>query len=320
MKAKIIKPRNHDEWLAERMKGIGSSDIGIIAGVSHFMTPYQLWQLKRGIIQPQEETNAMECGHDFEDGVAQRFAIRTGRKIIKSSAGDWMFADKKLDFLRASPDRLFYYPDEAHTAKNRCILECKTTSLNIEPTIEGLMEKAPTWFCQVQWLMHVSGIHRASLAWRELTAGREFHYIDFTYNEPFGKRLETLAVGFWINNIINGEEPNVCGINDIKAKFSKAIEGKKAIADGNLNSRIEDLKNIKANIKKLEEVASTIEGYIRQEMADAEYLECNGEIIATCKMSKATERFDAKTFKAEHPDMYEQYTIQGEPSRRLVLK
>ena len=45
-----------------------------------------------------------------------------------------------------------------------------------------------------------------------------------------------------------------------------------------------------------------------------------GNVIATWKLAKAPQRFDAKGFTAEHPDLYQQFTHLGEPSRRLLLK
>jgi putative phage-type endonuclease len=36
----------NDDWLEFRKGGIGSSDAPIIAGVSPYSTPYQLWEIK----------------------------------------------------------------------------------------------------------------------------------------------------------------------------------------------------------------------------------------------------------------------------------
>ena len=48
----ILKPATHEEWLEERSKGIGSSEVGTIMGVNHFDTPYRLWRRKVGIDGP----------------------------------------------------------------------------------------------------------------------------------------------------------------------------------------------------------------------------------------------------------------------------
>ena len=69
----ILKPATHEEWLEERSKGIGSSEVGTIMGVNHFDTPYRLWRRKVGIDGPVESNEAMEMGHLLEPAVAQRF-------------------------------------------------------------------------------------------------------------------------------------------------------------------------------------------------------------------------------------------------------
>ena len=58
----ILKPATHEEWLEERSKGIGSSEVGTIMGVNHFDTPYRLWRRKVGIDGPVESNEAMEMG------------------------------------------------------------------------------------------------------------------------------------------------------------------------------------------------------------------------------------------------------------------
>ena len=66
----ILKPATHEEWLEERSKGIGSSEVGTIMGVNHFDTPYRLWRRKVGIDGPVESNEAMEMGHLLEPAVA----------------------------------------------------------------------------------------------------------------------------------------------------------------------------------------------------------------------------------------------------------
>lgn len=48
MSYKVIRPTTHEDWLAERSKGIGSSEAGTIMGVNKFDTAYRLWRRKTG--------------------------------------------------------------------------------------------------------------------------------------------------------------------------------------------------------------------------------------------------------------------------------
>lgn len=314
MKAKRIIPKDHKEWLAERGKGIGSSDVGIIVGVSPFKTPYQLWQLKLGLAKPDEETEATIMGHLLEDAVAQRWAKATGRQIIKASAEEWMYIHPTKDYFRASPDRLYYEQGAKHNEANKCVLECKTTMYSVNK------EELPKhWYAQVQWLMHVSGMKKASLAWIELKF-RKFDYVDIPYNKRFCEWLESKVEEFWQVNILQKVEPQITNLGDVVCKFPNSIEGKVIQADGNLNSKVAKVKEIKAQIKELESAQEKLEEEIKMEMKDAEAIECNGSIICTWKSGKAAERFDAKTFKAEHPELAEQYTTTTVAVRRFTIK
>ena len=69
----------------------------------------------------------------FGTAVVTMFAARTGAFIVKNSEGDWIAADTKRDYLRVSPDRLFYADGDKHTMRNLRILECKTTSVSVDP-------------------------------------------------------------------------------------------------------------------------------------------------------------------------------------------
>lgn len=62
----IVRPADHQGWLAERKKGIGSSEAGTIMGVNKFDTPYRLWRRKREIDPPVQTNEAMELGHHLE--------------------------------------------------------------------------------------------------------------------------------------------------------------------------------------------------------------------------------------------------------------
>ena len=45
---------NHDEWLANRMKGIGGSEISAVVGCNPYMTNVDLWELKTGRRQAED--------------------------------------------------------------------------------------------------------------------------------------------------------------------------------------------------------------------------------------------------------------------------
>lgn len=90
------------EWLAERRKGIGGSDIALLMGVSHYSSQFQLWADKTGRSEGEPFNWAMQRGHWLEAGVAEHFAERTGLELRRSG----LVANRDDERLRATPDRL----------------------------------------------------------------------------------------------------------------------------------------------------------------------------------------------------------------------
>lgn len=68
------------EWLAMRQRYIGASDVPVILGLSPWMTPYQLWEVKLGL-RTVETNAAMQRGKDMEEEARQVFIARTGIEV-----------------------------------------------------------------------------------------------------------------------------------------------------------------------------------------------------------------------------------------------
>lgn len=67
-----------EDWLKWRSEGLGSSDAPIIMGVSPYMTPFQLWQVKTGKKLHVQENQAIEKGNYWEPKVRALYEIQTG--------------------------------------------------------------------------------------------------------------------------------------------------------------------------------------------------------------------------------------------------
>lgn len=327
MNRKLIKAKNHDEWLASRSHGIGSSEVATLLGLNAYETPYQLWRRKLGLDAPKEENEAMLLGHIFEDGVAQRWRIATGREIIKSSAEEWLYVHPDYDYFRASPDRIYYNAGDKHNEENKRILECKTTVLDIDAD-----SIPPYWFCQVQWQMYVTGIREASVAWINMMK-REFGYKDLRYDEDFCMWMAEEARKFWQENIEKKIEPNLVNIEDVKLRYPKHLEGK--TISGNelikvndeqitISEAIKKLRTIKDEISELAGQQERIEAAIKERMQDAEAVTMlNGTKtinIASWKAAKDSLKFDAKAYQKEHPEEAQQYMRSVAGSRRFLIK
>lgn len=277
MKPRIIRPASHEEWLAERGKGIGASEVGAIIGVSPFDTPFSIFLKKTGQVTPEPENEAMLMGHLLEEAVAKRWEMATGEKVIKASAADIIYVHPEYDFMRATPDRI--------VRGRKKLLECKTTITDIDP------EDIPAhWVAQVQFQMYVTGIHDCDLAY--LVKGRFFGYVNIHYDEEFAEFIAEKVKEFWNENVLGGKEPDAISVSDFDYKGSEP--GKTLEADDKALAEVISLRKLNKVLNEEETEANRLKDGIKLYMGDAESLVFDGNVIATWKTGARGRAFRLK--------------------------
>ena len=322
--SKILKPKSHQEWLELRTHGIGASEVGTIMGVNKYQTLYQLWQSKKNAVINEDDSNsALLWGHLLEPVVAELYSLETGCKIVKSSSKEIIYVAENKPYMRISPDRLYYPKGVSAKASNLRLLECKTSLM---PISEDDVPKP--YFCQVQYQMHVSGIHHCTLAWMNLS-NRTFGYKDFEYDKQFCDYMESKVTEFWTHYIVGNEEPPVTSENDVKCKYPVAIQGSIVTADTDAIDAVEHLKSLNnrkrelnAEIRTIEEQMSPYKIRVQSYMGDNENLMVAGydKPLITWKSKAESEEFDTDKFAAENPSLYRKYLRRKAASRTFVIK
>jgi putative phage-type endonuclease len=266
MKARVIRPASHEEWLKEREYGIGASEVGAILGLSPFETPFSLWLKKTKQVEPDPENQAMKMGHLLEPVVAQLWEEATGEKVIKASAADIIYVHPEYDFMRATPDRI--------VRGRKKLLEIKTTVTNIDP------EDLPThWLAQCIYQQYVTGIHDCDLAW--LVSGRYFGYANIPYDPEFAEFIAERVKEFWNDCVIGGKEPDLISVNDFAMKGSDP--GTTIDADEETMSHIISAVKLNADIAAAEAARDAHKDAVKLYMGESEALTVNGKAIATWK-------------------------------------
>jgi putative phage-type endonuclease len=355
MSTTIIRPSTREEWLEVRKGGIGSSEVGTIIGVNKYETRIQLWRRKTGRDEPKEENFYMKAGHYLEDAVAQFWQDETGLQVIKRSAIDWIIRDNDKPFLQVSPDRTFWLGDRrSNDAKG--ILECKTTRLPIDAEdiplswftqvqyqlgVSGLKHASLAWlrsgsdfgFINIEF---VPDFYNDTI----LPAVEEFWDYNINGNvrtgdagyelqdpEAQAKLLESPRLQRELQERIEGGiMPAEMTAEDVASVYASHSEGKIIQADANseVYKYCKALREVKDSITDLEARKEELEFKIKEIMKDAEAVYCSDAEepypLVTWRQAKPTSRFDAKRFKAEHPDMAEAYTSVTPGSRRFLLK
>lgn len=313
MHSVVIRPESRDAWLQLRHQGVGSSEISTLAGLNPYETPYQLWRRRVGIDPAIPETPAMRLGHLLEGAVAQLWQDATGREILPESEGDWIVRCQEKPWLQVSPDRTYLLPEDPSGARQKGILECKTTQRPVDP--ENL---PPWWFCQIQYQLGVAGLTHGSLAW--LSQGRDFGYKDIAFAPDFFEWLVGLADTFMNVNIKGNTPPDISNGKDIETLFPRETPTATVEAAPQIVEVCEKIKTIRDTIKDLENVRGELEDLVKMTMGPADTLLFQGQTLATWRAPKPSTRLDTKALKADHPDLFAQYSTETPASRRLLIK
>lgn len=123
---KMIVLRNREEWLKNRMNGIGGSEASAIIGMNPYMSNIELWQIKTGQLVPEDisEKPYVKYGTEAEPLMRQLFALDYPQYEVGYVENNSYFNDK-YPFALASLDGTLI---EKETGR-KGILEIKTTNI-----------------------------------------------------------------------------------------------------------------------------------------------------------------------------------------------
>lgn len=298
-------PKSHEEWLNDRMKGIGGSDVGAVLGLNKYKSSYTLWAEKSGLLPNEEVDNeAMRVGRDLEQYVADRFMEATGKNVVTS---EYSFQSEEHPFMLANVDRLLV-DEEAG-------LECKTASALTRCDFEN-GDIPPSYYCQCMHYMAVTGFKKWYIA--ILVMGKGFYWYEINRNEEEIKALIEAEQDFW-NCVESCEAPEVDASESTKDTLNIRWQSqdKECILGHEAEDSVKELLSIKKRIKALKELQTAYENVIKSEMEEAEYAELENATIRW-KTSKS-ESFDKTTFKKENPELYKKY-LKETTSRKFYLQ
>lgn len=249
--------QNTDEWMSERKKRLGASDIPIILGLSPYKTAYELWEEKTGRVINEYDTESFAAryaqrGHDLEPHVRERVNIQKKKNYI----ADVCFVE---DYYIASLDGW----DE----ETRTVLEIKCPGkVDYAEALKG--EVPLKWVPQVQWQLYVAEARYGLLAVHPPEGhGDKLLFIKYEYDDEYIADIKNDIDFFWN-----------CVENDIEPELKKT--DMKKSSDELLNMAIIKHKELqyqgKLLKKKVDESKNVIEN-----LMDHPRLECPGGKVIT---------------------------------------
>lgn len=191
------------EQLEQRKKGIGSSEIAAVAGVSPYEGPLAVWADKTGRAERKPANDMMDMGNDLEPIICRRALKRLG---LSEAFYGTTKAHKDFPWALATPDWLI------PTKPQQRILETKSVGYRVmhhwseDETDRGI----PDYYnAQVQWQMEIWDIDLANVAaW---IGGRDLRVYDVHRDREVGAALLEVADHFWQTYVLKDVQPPIDG-------------------------------------------------------------------------------------------------------------
>ena len=310
MSAEILvstKDMSHEEWLKNRTRGIGGSEVASICGISKYSSPYKVYLRKIGELPYEPQSESAHWGNTLEDVVAKEFTRVTGKKVRNKNV---MLRSKENDFMIANLDRV--------GVGEKTFLECKTTILYNAHLWED--DKIPEgYMLQVQHYMYVCGFKYCYIAC--LIGGQNFVWKKIKRDDELINMMIEIEKNFWFNHVIAKVPPSIVGGEADSKLLEKLYPNSENNTEIELSCEaieyIEKLNKLKEQKKELEEQIINCENYLKNALQENEIGNIdNYKVVWKTSTRKS---FDSKAFKEENEELYKKYLKESQ-SRRFSIK
>jgi putative phage-type endonuclease len=302
-----------DQWLEERRRGIGGSDIPLLMGVSAYGTEYELWLDKTGRAEHKAQTEAMRRGNWLEPHVVGYFADET--KLAVRRCG--LVAHRESPILRATPDRL--------TDDGGC-LEVKTIGtwahVNAEWRDGGMSRHA---YVQGQWQLLITG--RTHL-WLCAYAIDQEPMIrgPIERDDALIDRMRKRVSNWWDTHVIGDEPPPVDldTITDEEIALRWPTEEPGATKAAEWPAYLRAMLAERAEVLKFETEAAKrkkeIDQALKVMIGDAESLLVGDRPVMTLKTQKNSVTTVLPALEFDHPEIWADYIKRGTHRHLRIVK
>lgn len=298
-------PETHEEWLKNRLQGIGGSDAGSVLGMNQYKSAYALWCEKTGRIHKEIDNERMRFGRDMEEYVAKRWEEETHKKCRKSG---FSFQSVEHPFMLANVDRLVVGEDAG--------LEIKTTSeYNKDVYSKGNIP--PQYYAQCMHYMAVTGLSKWYIA--IYIPGVDLYCYEVLRSDDEINALIEQEEEFW-DCVEKDIEPPVDGSDstaDALYTLHPTEEDESIVDLSPLQQELDALQTVKDKIKELQAIQKKHENEVKNYLGDSG-IGATAKFKVTWKTT-VSNIFDSKELRKEKPEIYEQFLTQRS-SRRLTVK
>lgn len=304
----------NEEWLKQRLDGIGGSEASIILGVNPYKSRLELWNEKVTGNLTIKDNPDLYWGKILEPVILEEYKKKTGRPTLIHKE---QIKSTIYPFMNANLDAIITKADNHEGAG---VLEIKTKSA----FTYWKDDEIPFYYqLQLQHYLSVMGFSWGAFA--VLDMGKKDLIIkDFERDDDVISELIEEESKFWklvqdkIPPEIQGGE--ACG-KYLKNIYPSEIPDKVIDLKDNLSATHWTilLKPIKEELKFLKGKEQECKNNLMAIMQDAQIGLGDGYKI-TWKCDADSISFDIDKFKLEHPELYTMYSKSEKGSRRFTVR
>lgn len=255
-----------------RRTGIGSSEIGAVAGLSPFSGPLAVWLQKTGR-STFDGNDQTEIGDLLEEPIARLAQKRLGLpKLVRGTT----CPHRRHPWILATPDYLAPWDPDSP-----CIVECKNVGHRMMHHWGDGPDDVPDYYrAQVEWQMEVLDVEVAHVA--ALLGGREFRLYEIHRDRDLFEALRTVAERFWFDHVVAGVQPAPDGTAAARAYLAERYpRNLRPLEDATpeVSELMYELADIRGAMKHLEKREAITEQRLKDYIGEREGFKGEGFVV-----------------------------------------
>lgn len=306
----------HDEWLAERATGIGSSDVPAIFGLSPFCGPHGVWLSKMG--RRDERDDAwLRYGHHAERAILGYVAEVRGLEL--EPMGQVVFRHPRAAWAVASPDAAVL-----RDGKRVGVVEGKNYSTSAEDWgADGDFagdDTVPIHVrLQTMHQMWVTGWREESYIAASLF-GRAPRIYPIAWDDYYERAVVPRLRSWWHTYVVGRTPPPIDATEECGESLKLAFPGgqRERVERPDLAELAERVAHAKEMAEAYRKEAAAAENELRASLRNDERAIAGGVKITRVR-SKGRPSFDARALEQADPETFKRYVRQGAPFEYLKI-
>ena len=291
------------QFTADRLTGLGGSDLGAILGLNPYRTPFQVWSEKTGRSESFTGNLQTRFGSYAEEFVAREYSDRTGRQVQRYNS---LLRHPNAPLL-GHIDRLVVPEGAKRASHQREIrtdlgLEAKTAhALAASRTGDwgepGTDAVPASYLIQCQAYMLLTGCAHWDLA--VLFGNSDFQIYHLHQDQELGEYIVEEASRWWRDYVVADVPPPPSSELEARQRWPGHTPGKVVDLDEAQAELLRDYAALKRQAKSQEAWEKILRDQLFPVLADADEIRINGQAVATYRANKASDKTDWKALADE---------------------